>query len=55
MVVLTRHIDSLDGTMGNPLSSQLSAFLLFECGLLEGQSDWRVVGILKIGPLDHDH
>jgi hypothetical protein len=28
-------------------------FYLLQCGLLEGQPDRRVVGILEIGPLDH--
>src|SRR6202521_1129722 len=34
-------------------SSQLSIFYLLQCGLLEGQPDWRVVAILEIRPLDH--
>src|ERR1700730_14377987 len=28
-------------------------FYLLQCGLLEGQPDWRLVAILVIGPLDH--
>jgi hypothetical protein len=42
---------TVGGETFRPLNFPL--FCLLECGLLEGQPDWRVVAILEIGPLDH--